>query len=216
MRRMFLSGLLLAAATMLAIPASAQDTKTARGTVTAVTGDSITVKAGAQDVKVTVDAKTEVIAEGGGTASRAAAAKGAAGPKLAELVKVGDNVEVNYRETGGMMHATTVRRIRSPGAGGGGVSEPKPSTPTSNGTVTAVTGTSLTISGSSGGGGKFTQTLTIDNNTRVVAEGGSTASAKGKVTITDLVSKGDNVSVTYRESGSTLHATEVRKRNAKS
>jgi hypothetical protein len=212
---MFLSGSLLAAAMMLAVPVSAQDTKTARGTVTAMTGDSITVKAGAQDVKVSVDAKTEVIAEGGGTASRAAAAKGSAGPKLAELVKVGDSVEVSYRESGGMMHATSVRRVRSPGAGGGGVSEPKPNTPTSNGVVTAVTGTSLTISGSSGGGGKFTQTFTVDTNTHVVAEGASTASAKGKVTITDLIAKGDNVTVTYRESGTTLHATEVRKRNPK-
>jgi hypothetical protein len=215
MRRMFLSGSLLAAALMLAVPASAQDTKTARGTVTAMTGDSITVKAGTQDVKVTVDAKTEVIAEGGGTASRAAAAKGTAGPKLAELVKVGDNVEVSYRETGGMMHATSVRRVSSPGPGGGGVSEKK-KTATSSGVVTAVSGTSLTISGSSGGGGKFTQSFTIDSNTHVVAEGAGTASAKGKVTITDLVSKGDNVTVTYQEIGTSLHATEVRKRNAKS
>ncbi len=150
-----------------------------------------------------------------GQPTRAAVAKGAAGAKLADLVKVGENVEVNYREAGGMMHATTIRKVRSTGASGGGVSEPKAATPMSSGTVTAVSGTSLTISGTTGGGGKFTQTFTIDSATHVVAEGASTASAKGKITITDLVKKDDSVQVTYVESGSTLRATEVRKRNTK-
>lgn len=210
MRRMFLSGSLLAAALMLAVPGYAQETKTARGTVSAVSADSITVKAGAQDVKVMVDAKTEVIAAGGSTATRAAAAKGAAGPRLAELVKIGDNVEVSYRESGGIAHATAVRKVRSAGAGGGSVSAGKPATMTSNGTVTTISGNALTISGSSGGGGTFTQTFTVDATTKVVADGAGTASAKGKVTITDLVAKGNQVTVTYREAADALHATEVR------
>jgi hypothetical protein len=78
--------------------------------------------------------------------------------------------------------------------------------------VTAVSQTSLSISGSSSGGASFTQTYTIDGNTKVVAEGAGTAAAKGKVTITDLVQKGDRVTVTYKPSGTTLHASEVRVR----
>jgi len=215
MRRFVVTGILVGLlGWVAAVPAQAQD-KSARGSVTAVAGDIVTVKAGAQELKLTVDGKTEIIAEGAGTANRAAVAKGAAGAKLADLVKVGENVEVSYREAGGMMHATTIRKVRSAGAGGGGVAEAKPATPSSSGTVTAVSGTSLTISGSTGGGGKFTQTFTIDSATHVVAEGASTASAKGKVTITDLVKKDDSVTVTYTESGSTLRATEVRKRNPK-
>ena len=214
MRRFVVTGILVGLLGWIAaVPAQAQD-KSARGSVTAVGMDTVTVKAGAQELKLTVDGKTEIIAEGAGTANRTAVAKGAAGAKLADLVKVGENVEVNYREAGGMMHATTIRKVRSTG-GGGGVSEPKAATPMSSGTVTAVSGTSLTISGASGGGGKFTQTFTIDSATHVVAEGASTASAKGKVTITDLVKKDDSVQVTYVESGGTLRATEVRKRNTK-
>jgi hypothetical protein len=211
MRRLVVTGTLIGLLSWIAaVPAQAQD-KSARGSVTAVAGDMLTVKAGTQELKLMVDAKTEVIAEGAGTASRAAAAKGVAGPKLSEFVKVGDNVEVRYREAGGAMHATSVRKVSSAGAGGGGVSEPKPASMSSNGTVTAVSGTSLTISGSSGGGGTFTQTFTVDNMTKVVAEGAGTASAKGKVTITDLVSKGSRVTVSYREgANNTLVASEVR------
>lgn len=215
MRRFVVTGTLMALlGWVAAVPAQAQD-KSARGSVTAVGVDTVTVKAGAQDLKLTVDPKTEIIAEGAGTANRAAIAKGGSGAKLADLVKVGENVEVSYREAGGMMHATSIRKVRSAGAGGGGVTEAKAATPISNGVVTAVSGTSLTISGSTGGGGKFTQTFVIDSGTHVVAEGASTASAKGKVTITDLVKMNDTVQVTYVENGSTLRATEVRKRNAK-
>jgi uncharacterized protein DUF5666 len=213
MRRFVVTGTLICLLGWMAVPAQAQD-KSARGSVTAVAGDVVTVKAGTQELKLTVDAKTEIIAEGAGTANRAAVAKGAAGAKLADLVKVGENVEVSYREAGGMMHATTIRKVRS--AGAGGVSEPKPAAMSSNGTVTAVTGTSLTITGSSGGGGTFTQTFTVDNMTKVVAEGAGTASAKGKVTVTDLVSKGSRVTVTYKEAANnTLLATEVRVHGSK-
>jgi hypothetical protein len=172
--------------------AGAQESKSARGTVTAIAGDSVTVKAGTQELKFTVDAKTTVVVEGGGTADRAAAAKGT-GPKLAELLKVGEAVEVSYRESAGVLLATNVRRVSSAGASGGGASD-------------------QTIAGSGSGGTKFTQTYTIDANTKVVGEGVGTAASKGKVTITDLVKKGDPVTVTYTASGSTVRATEVRVR----
>jgi hypothetical protein len=214
MRRMLVTGSVLAFLASFVGPAHAQETKSARGTVSAIAGDTVTVKAGTQELKFTVDQKTTVVVEGGGTAERAATAKGTAGPKLAELLKVGDAVEVSYREAAGMLHATSVRRVPSAGAGGGGTSEQRAAekSESASGNVTAVSQTSLTISGSSSGGATFTQTYTIDTNTRVVAEGAGTAASKGKVTITDLVTKGDRVTVTYVTSGATARATEVRVR----
>jgi hypothetical protein len=70
----------------------------------------------------------------------------------------------------------------------------------------------MTISGSSGGGVTFTQTYAIDRDTAVIGPGAGTASAKGPVTITDLVKKGDRVTVTFVPSGATIRATEVRVR----
>ena len=109
---------------------TAQDTKDARGTVTAMSADSITVKAGEREMKFTVDGKTVLTAEGAGTAAREAAAAGKGGPKLAEFVKVGDAVEVAYHETGGTMHAARIRRILSAGRGGGSTSEDRAETAT--------------------------------------------------------------------------------------
>ena len=91
MRRMVVTSSVLALLASLVVPVYAQDTKSARGTVTAIAGDTVTVKAGTQELKLMVDAKTTVVTEGGGTATRAATAKGAAGPKLAELLKVGES-----------------------------------------------------------------------------------------------------------------------------
>ena len=80
MRRMLVTGSVLAFLASFVGPADAQETKSARGTVSAIAGDTVTVKAGTQELKFTVDAKTTVVVEGGGTADRAAAAKGTAGP----------------------------------------------------------------------------------------------------------------------------------------
>ena len=68
----------------------------------------------------------------------------------------------------------------------------------------------MTISGSSGGGAKFTQTFTIDGDTKVVGKGAGTATKGGKVIITDLVANGDRVSVSFHDMGDTLHASAVR------
>lgn len=200
----------LALVAWLTPQALAQPTKTARGTVTAIVADSITVMAGTQEMKFMVDEKTTITATGAGTAARAATAAGKSGPKLAEVLKVGEAVEVSYHEMGGSMHAASVRRIASAGAGGGGTtSEPK--TETANGTVDTVTPTSLSITGSRAGG-TFKQTFTLDGTTRVVGEGAGTAAAAkgGKFVITDYVSVGDRVSVSFHAVGATVHASEVR------
>ena len=111
----------------LVAPALAQETKSARGSVTAITGNSLTVKAGASEMKFTIDGKTVLTAEGAGTANRKAETAGKPGPKLSDFIKVGDAVEVSYHETGGALHAANVRRVSS--AGGGVARRPPPDRP---------------------------------------------------------------------------------------
>jgi hypothetical protein len=201
----------LALATLAVIgwltPAQAQDTKSARGTVTALVADSVTVKTSTGEMTFGVDDKTVVEAPGAGTKARAAAASGKSGPKLADVIKTGQSVEVRYRDMGGKLHASLIRGISAAAA-----APAKPGDKSSNGTVKSVTATSMTITGSSGGGATFTQTFTIDADTKVIGKGVGTAVASkgGKDTITDLVKSGDRVSVSYAEKGGTLHASEVR------
>ena len=215
MTRTVLTVFAVALVSSLSAPVIAQDTKTARGLVTAVTGDAVTIKAGTQEMKFMVDAKTTITAQGGSTATRQAAAAGKPGAQLAELIKVGNSVEVSYDDIKGMMHAARIRRVSSPGSGGGSTSDAAVAAATerANGTVDMVSASSLTITGS-GGGATFKQTFAIDGDTKVIAQGASTASAAsgGKLQITNIVGKGDTVTVTYQKTGSTLHAAEVRVR----
>lgn len=188
--------------------AFAQATKTARGSVTALAADSISVKVQSVDMKFTVDAKTTVEARGAGTKSKAAQAAGMAGPKLGDVVKVGDAVEVSYHDMGGTLHAAKIRAVASPGPATAAEAASK----TSNGTVKSVAATSLSISGTAGGGATFDQTFVIDTKTKVIGRGAGTAAAAkgGKTAITDLVAAGDKVTVHFHDMGGTLHAAEVR------
>jgi co-chaperonin GroES (HSP10) len=198
----------------LAAAAVAQETKSARGTVTAVGSNSISVKAGERELTFAVDGKTVLIASGAGTASRQAAATGKPGPKLSEFIKSGDAVEVNYVESGGAMRASEIRRVASPGAGGGATSDSRAET--ANGTVESIAKNTLTITGSGGGGSSFKQSFTVDDKTKVIAVGAGTASEmKGKISFTDFVGVGDQVTVTYSTMGSMVHADEVRVRSKK-
>jgi len=194
---------------------SAQDAKSARGTVTAIGADSITVRAGSSELKFAVDGKTVLTASGAGTASRQAEAAGKPGPRLSEFLKAGDAVEVSYHETGGSMRASNIRRVTSAGPAGGATSDARAET--ANGTVQSISGSSLSITGSAAGGGTFTQSFSIDASTKVVAEGAGTAAAGkgGKVSISEFVGVGDQVTVTYRTAGANLHANEVRVRAKK-
>lgn len=184
--------------------ASAQDTKTAKGTVASLAADSVTVKVGATDMKFMVDSKTEVMATGAGHKAAAAQKEGMAGPKLSDVVKTGQAVEVKYKDMGGTLHAASIRAVSDAGAGGGGV---KPTTKTQAGTVKSLSGTSLVVTGS----GKD-WTFAVDGDTHVVATGAGTKAAAtgGKLSIADTVHTGDHVSVTYHDMGGTLHAATVR------
>jgi hypothetical protein len=189
--------------------AFAQDSSKTRGTVSALSADSVSVKVRDQEMKFRVDAKTVVEAKGAGTKGRAAEAAGKAGPKLSEVVKTGDAVEVTYVDAAsGALRATHIRSILSVGNTG----DAKPSDMVSNGTVKSVTANAITISGSSGGGATFTQSFTIDPSTKVIARGAGTAAAPkgGKLALTEAVASGDRVSVSYHEGGGALQASEVR------
>jgi hypothetical protein len=208
---LFLPVILIAGCLVTA--AEARQTKTARGTVSSLSGAAFTIKAGETEMKFVVDAKTVLVASGAGTAERKADAAGKPGPRLTDFVKVGDAVEVSYQEVGGAMHAVNVRRVGSAGSGSTGDERTERAT----GTVQSVTATSMTITGSGGGGAKFTQTFAIDVKTNVIASGAGTAAAKqqGKVNLTDFVRVGDEVSVAYRTAGKVLHADEIRVTNRK-
>ena len=197
-----------------AVIAAPQEAHEAKGTVSAVTGDSLTVMVKDQPMKFLIDGTTEVVAPGGGTKTRAAKADGKSGVAITSLFEVGQSVDVKYHLPA--MHAASVRVLGS----STGAAEPKvhaPATPeapktksgSTSGQVTAVSGSSLTLKTASGD-----TTYTIDGKTRVVGTGLGTkaredAAVGKKPILTELVAVGDTVSVTSSEAAAT-HATEVR------
>lgn len=188
-------------------PAGAQDTKEARGTVTALTPTSITIQVKDQVMTFNVDQKTQVTARGASTQTRAAQAEGRKGPDLPTLVKVGQGVEIRYHEAG--MHAASIRVL--PGPVEGSMSEKQESAPkrTMNGTVTALTGKSLTMKTKDG-----EVTFAIDQKTQVIGQGVGTAGRKKteageKTVLADFVAVGDDVRILYHDMGDVKHATEV-------
>ena len=144
MRRVSVLGISLLALAVVAWPraSSAQDTKTARGTVTAMAGTSLTVRVGANEMKFTVDPQATVVASGAGTKDRKEG-----GVKLNDAIKTGQAVIVTYREKGATLLASRVEAVSSAGGGGGAVtvSTAAPATKTSSGTVKSVAASSLTI-----------------------------------------------------------------------
>ena len=187
--------------------AQADTAKTPRGIVTALGVDNEIVNVGTVDMTFAVDSKTAVIAAGAGTKERAAQAAGAAGAKLADVIKIGQPVSVSYHDMGGKLHAASITAV--PSVGADPATAAAAGTKSSSGTVDAITATSITINGSSGSGAKFTQTFVIAPDTKVTEKGASTATKGAKVAITDLVAKGDKVTVSYEAKGTTLHASNV-------
>ena len=79
-----------------------------------------------------------------------------------------------------------------------------------SGTVTAISAASLTIE-SGTGAAKTSKTFVLDDKTSVVARG-ATHATKGqeRAKATSMIGNGDTVTVSYDESGSAMHATQVR------
>jgi len=84
---------------------------TATGVVSAVSGNSLTVKEKTGDATFTVDNKTVVSGTGLGTAGRKLQEAGGK-PTLSDFVKDGDTVSVTYMEEGGAKKAEKVRIVK--------------------------------------------------------------------------------------------------------
>jgi len=203
---------LLAAVVVAAmVTVSAQESKWVRGSVTAMSGNTVTVKVGGTDMSFTVDKATRVIGPGGSTATREAIQKGKEGPTLAELLKVGDGVEVHYAQTGTTNYARIIRR----GVTGTGVSAPAAAKSEAEpgksvtGQVQAVTGNSLTVNAD---GRDYV--FVVEPGARVLGTGFGTkarekAAGGEKPAITDFVAKNDLVLVDYKQVGTELRAVEI-------
>jgi hypothetical protein len=90
-----------------AAKSSADKKMNASGTVSAVSDNSLTVKAKEGEWTFTVDKSTHVAVKGATKAT--AAAKDAKQPlAITQYVKVGDTVTVAYHESGGTKHAADV------------------------------------------------------------------------------------------------------------
>ena len=186
----------------------ADDHKVARGTIASLNADAVTITMRDGDRRFTVDGRTTIEAVGAGTATRRAAGAGKPGPKLSEVLKVGQAVEVSYHDVNGSAYATRIRRVSSAAARS---ADDNPRM-TSNGTVRSFADNALTISGQSGGSATFEQTFIVDAKTKVIGKGFSTAARKtgGRLPANELISSGDTVAVSYDKMGSALHAANIR------
>ena len=81
------------------------------GVVSAVTGNSLTIKGKAGETTFTVDAKTIVSGTGFGTAGRKITDSGGK-PTLSDFVHTGDTVTVTYHDTGVAKIASNVRMTK--------------------------------------------------------------------------------------------------------
>lgn len=183
-------------------PVSAQ-TKEARGSVTALTDSTITVKTGAQEMTFYVDGDTHLEVRRSARDVQAAQ-PGNPKPRVNTFFETGNAVLVRYREENGRNHALNIERVGS--AGDGSVKDPSR---IADGKVTSVSATQMTIAS----GGK-NMTFAITGDTDVVARGASkaTKAAGGGTTLTTFVHQGDEVSVSYKDAAGAMTASEIRVR----
>ena len=92
-------------------PPPAPKAMTATGVVSAVAGNTLTIKEKTGDATFTVDTKTVVSGRGFGSAGRKLENAGGK-PTLSEFVKEGDTVSVTYVEEGGAKKASNVRMVQ--------------------------------------------------------------------------------------------------------
>ena len=181
-------------------------TKWVRGAVTAMGKDTITVKAMGKEFTFKVESATRLIARGAGTAAREKEKAGKPGVSLAEFVKAGQSVEVDYTEAGGVMTATEIRTV----AAGEGMSADSPGS-NYRGNVTAVTANSLTVKGAD----NQSWTFSFDSKINVIGVGVGTKARAAKeagkpISVPEVVAAGDSVIVYYAEAGAAKAAKEVR------
>lgn len=194
---------------VVAVGSSAQDTQSVHGRVTAIEGDTVTIQAGQQEMAFKVDQETDVIAVGAGTQARQAEREGRSGPKLGDLVKVGDGVEVRYRQMENALYAVQIRSGVSVEASGAMGMEKEEEGQSVSGHVTAVSADSISVKSED-----KEWVFSVTGDTKVVARGAGTMDRQlergGKgATLTDFVKVGDPVVVKYREVDAKYQATEI-------
>jgi len=194
----------VAAILFSASPAGAQS-KEVRGTATAVSDSSVTVKVGDRDITFAVDNGTRFETRAAAKQTRAAGSAGQTGVKLTDVLTTGRAVVVQYKEANGVNTALSIRPVSDAGAGGGTTSDQGPKS--ASGTVRTVTHDSVTIAS-----GDANLTFAIDTKTHLSAKGATkaTKAGGGTLVITDVIGKGDRVNVTYIESNGQLTASDVR------
>lgn len=199
---------LAVAVALVAAPVVSAQTKTVRGTVVSMAGDTLVVKVAGKDMTFKVDKSAELTARGAGTAQRKSEAAGAPGVKLSDFVKAGEGVEVSYKDAAGVMTATAIHAGLPASEG----KAPAAEEPGGNfkGAVSAITGTSVTVKT-----GDKSETFTVDAKTVVVGQGLGTINkkfqAEGKApTIVDLLKVNDEVVVSFKEAAGAKYAHEIR------
>ena len=199
--RLVILGVTIAVVGMVtsARPASAQ-TKEARGSVTAVTDSTMTVKSGAQELTFYVDGQTHL--EVRTSARDVQQAQPNSKPRVNSFFEAGNAVLVRYREENGRNHALNIERVGSAGPGPG-------ASKIADGKVKSVSASHMTITSDG-----HDVTFAITGDTDVLAKGASkaTKAAGGGTPLTTFVHSGDTVSVTYKEAAGAITASEIRVR----
>lgn len=184
-------------------PVSAQ-TKEARGTVTAVTTTTMTVKVGTQDMTFLVNSDTHLEVR---RAAKEVQSQqpGNPKPRVNDFFEVGNPVLVRYKSDNAGNHALDIERVGSPG------SADPPAIPTklAEGKVTSVTATHVTVAA---GGRDMSFAVTGDTDVLVKGATKATKAAGGTTSLTTFVHSGDMVSVSYKEAAGAMTASEIRVR----
>lgn len=203
MKRLIVVALVVAGLVLPGVAsAKVQEGKWVRGTVASLAGDTLTVKVSGQDMAFTVDKATRVIARGAGTKAAQAAPMG--GPKIGDLLKPGDGVEVHFVAKGAGNYATMIRAGLEPSET---AAAPKEGGKSVTGKVSSVAAQEIAVS-ADGKDFKFA----VSSATLVVGEGAGTLTREKKEAgaapvLTDFVKVGDTVVVAADAKGA---AKEIR------
>ena len=181
-----------------ATPVNAQ-TKEARGSVTALTTTTMTVKVGAQDMTFYIDGDTHL--EVRRAAKQVQSQQPNAKPRVNDFFEVGNPVLVRYQEDNGRNHALDIERVGSAGSA-------NPSK-LAEGKVTSVSASHLTVAAD---GRDMTFAITGDTDVLVKGASKATKAAGGGTPLTTFVHSGDVVSVSYKDAAGTTTASEIRVR----
>jgi hypothetical protein len=104
--------------TVASVPSGAEATSgpprpqsmVARGVVSAVTGNSVTLKTGDGESTFAIDEKTDVVGRGLSTKTAEIKRSGEK-PAITDFIKTGDTIEVTYRDSDGKKLASAIRVV---------------------------------------------------------------------------------------------------------